>query len=102
MTQKRPIKPLHPGDVLGEELLELNITGAELARAIGVPANRIYQLIAGRRSMTADTAQRLQQWNGVSAEFWLNLQKMYELDVVRRDSAEDIARAVKPLVRSAA
>jgi addiction module HigA family antidote len=93
-TEKRPIYPIHPGTILGDELAELNMTPAELARALHVPSNRIYQLIAGKRAMTADTALRLQQWLGVEAAFWLNLQKSYELDL----AAEQIGEAIKATI----
>ncbi|MCE2839241.1 MAG: HigA family addiction module antitoxin [Cyanobium sp. 49614_E6] len=58
-TEKRPVYPIHPGTILADELQELNISAAELARQLHVPSNRIYQLISGKRAMTADTALRL-------------------------------------------
>lgn len=64
MSEKRPLYPIHPGEVLADELNELNVPVAELARALHVPSNRIYQLVAGKRAMTADTALRLEQWLG--------------------------------------
>ncbi len=94
--QKRPVYPIHPGEILADELEELGKTPTQLAREIHVPANRISQLIAGKRSMTADTALRLERWLGVSAAFWLNLQKRYELDIAR-DDAEDMLKIIKPL-----
>ena len=94
MTEKRPIYPTHPGEVLSGELEELNMTAAELARALHVPSNRLYQLIAGKRAMTADTALRLEQWLGVSAGFWMNLQKRYELDVATEQIGDEIKRTV--------
>jgi addiction module HigA family antidote len=94
MTEKRPIYPIHPGEILADELAELNMTPAELARQIHVPANRIYQLIAGKRAMTADTALRLQQWLGVSAAFWMNLQKRYELNLAAEQIGEEIKRTI--------
>src|SRR3954452_17631418 len=96
MYETRPITPIHPGEILAGELEELDMTAAQLARELHVPANRIYQLVAGKRSMTAATALRLEQWLGVSAQFWLNLQKSYELDVARRDALDEIKRRVKP------
>ena len=81
MTEKRPVYPIHPGKVLADDLAEIGMTPAELARELHVPSNRLYQLIAGRRAMTADTALRLEQWLGVEAAFWMNLQKSYELDL---------------------
>ena len=101
---KRPVYPIHPGTVLADELAELGMSPAELARELHVPSNRIYQLIAGKRAMTADTALRLQQWLGVSADFWMNLQKRYELDVAAEEVGAEIERTVhrrEPLDRAA-
>lgn len=94
MIEKRPIFPIHPGEILADELAELDIKPAQLARALHVPSNRIYQLIAGRRAMTADTALRLEQWLGVEAAFWMNLQKSYELDQAAERIGEEIKRTV--------
>lgn len=76
-------KPVHPGEILNEELETLGLSAAKLARLIDVPTNRISQLVAGKRNMTADTALRLAQYLGSSAEFWMNLQKEYELEVAQ-------------------
>jgi antitoxin HigA-1 len=95
MADKRPIYPIHPGEVLAGELEELNMTAAELARELHVPSNRIYQLIAGKRAMTADTALRLEQWLGVEAAFWMNLQKSYELDVAAEQIGDEIKRTIR-------
>ena len=94
--QKRPIYPIHPGEILADELAELNKNPTELARELHVPANRISQLVAGKRAMTADTALRLERWLGVSAAFWLNLQKRYELDLAREKS-DEILKTIQPL-----
>ena len=94
--QKRPIYPIHPGEILADELAELNKSAAELARELHVPANRITQLVAGKRAMTADTALRLERWLGVSAAFWMNLQKRYELDLAREKS-DEILKTIQPL-----
>ena len=94
--QKRPIYPIHPGEILADELAELNKSPTELARELHVPANRITQLVAGRRAMTADTALRLERWLGVSATFWMNLQKRYELDLAREKS-DEILKTIQPL-----
>ncbi|HEY6284699.1 MAG TPA: HigA family addiction module antitoxin, partial [Ktedonobacteraceae bacterium] len=93
--QKRPIYPVHPGKILADELEELNKSAAELARELHVPANRITQLVAGKRAMTADTALRLERWLGVSAAFWMNLQKRYELDIAR-EMSDDILKMIEP------
>jgi addiction module HigA family antidote len=93
--QKRPIYPIHPGEILADELVELKKTPTELARELHVPANRISQLVAGKRAMTADTALRLERWLGVSASFWMNLQKRYELDLIR-DKKGDVLNMIEP------
>jgi addiction module HigA family antidote len=94
--RKRPIYPIHPGEILAGELTELVKTPTQLARELHVPANRISQLVAGKRAMTADTALRLEKWLGVSAAFWMNLQKRYELDMARTHAADSI-RTIKPI-----
>jgi len=76
--------PTHPGEVLANKLEELGINAAELARAVKVPANRISQIIAGKRAITADTALRLGKWFGTSPHVWLKLQQMYELYHARK------------------
>ena len=84
--------PIHPGEILADELGEINLSKAELARTIEVPANRITQIIAGKCVISADTALRLGQYFGTSADFWMNLQKAYELDVARQKAGDRIAR----------
>lgn len=80
-----PSTPIHPGEILADELGELQISAAELARAIHVPANRITQIIAGKRTISADTALRLGKWLGTGPHLWLNLQKAYELDLALQE-----------------
>lgn len=70
---------IHPGEVLAEDLAALEMSAAELSRQIQVPTNRITAILRGRRAVTGDTALRLGHFFGTSAEFWLNLQKLYEL-----------------------
>jgi addiction module HigA family antidote len=82
--------PIHPGEILADELVEIGMTASELARILRVPPNRITQILAGKRTMTADTALRLGQWLGVSPELWLNLQKLYELDLARQALTEEL------------
>ena len=74
--------PIHPGDILADELSELGLTGAELARQLDVPANRISQILHGKRAITGDTALRLGRWFGMSPQFWMNLQALYDLETV--------------------
>ena len=94
--RKRPMYPIHPGEILADELAELNKSPTELARELHVPANRISQLVAGKRAMTADTALRLERWLGVSAAFWMNLQNRYELDIAREKS-DEMLKTIEPL-----
>jgi addiction module HigA family antidote len=87
--------PIHPGEHLAEELKELGISAAELARQIEVPVNRITEIINAQRGVTADTALRLGHWFGTSAEYWLNLQKLYELRVAQREVGDQLAKLPK-------
>src|SRR4051795_8858268 len=84
--------PIHPGEHLAEELHELGISAAELARQIDVPVNRITGIVNGQRGITADSALRLGHWFGASAEFWLNLQKLYELRLAQARVGSAIRR----------
>jgi len=92
---KRAIYPIHPGTVLADELAELGMSAAELARTLRVPHSRVYRIVSGRHPMTADTALRLQQWLGVSADFWMNLQKRYEFDVAVEKIGGEIRRTIR-------
>lgn len=89
-----PIYPIHPGQILADELTELKMTPAKLARELHVPSNRLYQILAGQRAMTGDTASRLEQWLGVEAAFWMNLQKSYELDLAAEQIGEEIKHTI--------
>jgi addiction module HigA family antidote len=84
--------PIHPGEILADELEELNISAAQLARTIGVPPNRISQIIAAKRSISADTAIRLGRYFRMEADFWMNLQKIYDLDLARQELGSSIKR----------
>lgn len=84
--------PIHPGEILADELEEIGISCAELARTLRVPANRISQLLSGKRAVTADTALRLARYFGTSADLWMNLQKTYELDLARKEAGKEISR----------
>ena len=76
------------------------MNAAQLAGVLHVPANGIYQLISGQRTLTADTALRLSQWLGTSAEFWLNLQKLYELRLAEQEHGQEIKSTVARYVRA--
>ncbi len=81
---------VHPGEVLGDELAEMEVTPTELARQIDVPPNRIGQIIAGKRSITGDTALRLGHWFGTSPQLWINLQSQFDLVAAEERNGEAI------------
>lgn len=88
-----PSKPIHPGEILEDELKELNMSASAVAEALSVPVNRISQIIAGKRSITADTALRLGKFFGTGPQLWMNLQVAYELDKARsggRNALENV------------
>ncbi len=80
----------HPGEHLGEELRELGLSAAELARRLNVPTNRITGILNGQRTVTGDTALRLAHFFGTSPEFWLNLQSLYELRIAQKKVGKSI------------
>lgn len=84
------MKAIHPGEHLAEELREMGLSAAELSRQIKVPTNRVTQILNGRRSITGDTALRLAHFFGTSAEFWLNLQSLYEIRLAQQKSGAAI------------
>ena len=84
------IPAIHPGEHLAEELTALQMSAAALARNLAVPTNRITGILNGRRAITGDTALRLAHFFGTSAEFWLNLQKLYELRLAEEKSGQTI------------
>lgn len=86
--------PIHPGEILADELAELKMSAAELARLLHVPTNRITQILAGQRAITADTALRLGQWFGTGPELWLNLQKAYELRLAEQQVGQEIRQTI--------
>ena len=88
-------EPIHPGEHLVEIMNELGITQYRLAKTMGVPPIRIHDIVHCRRSITADTALRLGQALGMTPDFWLNLQRMYDLDLARTTTDTS---AIEPLV----
>ena len=89
---------VHPGLILKDELTELGVSPTEFARQINVPANRISQIIAGKRAITGDTALRCGHWFGTEPQFWLNLQAQYDLALADQATGE----AIRQLPRRAA
>ena len=81
---------IHPGEHLAEELKELSMSAAELARRLDVPTNRVTGILNGRRAITGDTALRLAHFFGTSAEFWLNLQSLYALRLAQQNAGKSI------------
>jgi addiction module HigA family antidote len=84
------MKAIHPGEHLAEELKGMGMSAAELSRQLRVPTNRVTQILNGRRSITGDTALRLAHFFGTSAQFWLNLQSLYEIRLAQRKSGPAI------------
>ena len=84
--------PIHPGERLADELEELGLTARKLAVILEVPPNRLYQILAGKRNVTADTALRLARYFGMSPDFWMNLQTAYDLDLARQTTGKAIQR----------
>jgi len=82
---------IHPGEILSDELNELQVTPTELSRQLAVPPNRISQIIQGKRAITGDTALRLGHWFQTSAQFWLNLQSAYDLRVATEQIGREVA-----------
>ena len=86
------IHAIHPGEHLEAELKALGMSAAELARRLSVPTNRITEILNGRRAITGDTALRLAHFFGTTAEFWLNLQSLYELRIAQKKAGKSIDR----------
>jgi addiction module HigA family antidote len=90
------LPPIHPGEILLKDLMEpLALSQNELARALGVDARRINQIINGTRRITGDTALRLSRYFNMSPDFWMNLQARYDLEVAKDAKAEEIKKRVK-------
>jgi addiction module HigA family antidote len=85
-----PVLVIHPGEHLAEELRELEMSAAELARQLKVPTNRITEILNKRRAITGDTALRLAHFFGTTAEFWLNLQSLYEIRLAQQKAGKSI------------
>ena len=86
------MRAVHPGTILRDELAEFDVTPTEFARQIDVPPNRVSQIIAGKRSVTGDTALRLGHWFGIDPQFWINLQAQYDLSVADEEIGDAIER----------
>lgn len=89
--------PIHPGEILADELEVLGMSALSLAKVLHLPADFISQIISGKQGITADTALRLSRYLGTTAEFWLSLQKTYELRFAEQLSGEEIRLTINPL-----
>jgi addiction module HigA family antidote len=90
---------IHPGEILADELNEVQITPTELSRQISVPPNRISQIIQGKRAITGDTALRLGHWFQTSPQFWLDLQSAYDLRIANDEIGREVAALPTKLAR---
>jgi addiction module HigA family antidote len=96
------LPPIHPGEILREEFLKpLGMSMNKLAAELHVPANRITQIVEGRRSVTGETALRLARYFGTSAEFWIGIQKDYDLQIARDEFEAAVERQIQPRERAA-
>lgn len=96
--RKRPpikLPPIHPGEILAGELAEIGLSANAFARALDVPANRITEILNGKRAVSADTALRLARYFGTGAKFWLNLQQSYDLALAERAAGKTIEKNVR-------
>ena len=96
MNIRNGMRPVHPGEILREELDTLGLSASALSKELDVPVNRITLILRGQRSVTADTALRLARYFGTSPELWLNLQKTWELRRAEIETGQQIAKRVKP------
>ena len=101
MNARNGMRPVHPGEILGEELEAIGLSANALSKALGVPVNRITMILNGQRGVSADTALRLARYFGTTPQLWLNLQKTWELRRAEIEKSHEIAERVR-LRRSAA
>ena len=95
MSESNGMRPVHPGEILREELDELGLSANALAKALDVPTNRITAILRGQRGITADTALRLARYFGTTPQLWQNLQKTFELRVAEIESGPQIEERVQ-------
>ena len=98
MPKKLP--PIHPGELLKDELKAAGISSHQASLAMRIPANRLTMILNGKRAITAETALRLARFFGTSAQLWMNLQSTYELDVAEDAHADAVAAEVQPLAKA--
>ena len=97
MAEKKIMSPVHPGELLREEFLKpMGITAYQLAKDIGVPAPRVYDIVTEKRGISPDTALRLSRYFGMSEGYWINAQAHYEKEIAKDRGGEKIEREVRP------
>ena len=96
MNTRNGMRPVHPGEILRDELDEVGLSANALAKALGVPVNRVTMILNGQRGVSADTALRLARYFGTTPQLWLNLQKTWELRQAEIVSGREIAKCVTP------
>ena len=96
VSARNGMRPVHPGEILGEELRELGVSATALAKKLGVPTNRVTAILNGQRGITADTALRLARYFSTTPRLWLNLQQAYEIQVAEIDAGQDIKEQAQP------
>ena len=94
MSARSDMRPVHPGEILRDELAEIDLSASALAKALDVPSTRIAAILNGQRSITADTALRLARYFGTTPQLWMNLQKTFELRRAKIASGRTIAERV--------
>lgn len=95
------MRPIHPGEILKDELDELELSASAFAKQLSVPVNRVTSIINGKRSITPDTAIRLARFFGTSPEFWLNLQSSHDLKITMQMHGQKIMKEVHPHPKAA-
>ncbi len=96
MNAVNGMRPVHPGEILRDELAALSLSATALAKELDVPVSRIAAILQGRRGVTANTALRLARYFGTTPQVWLNLQKTYELRRAEIESGREISERVQP------
>jgi len=100
MAKRLP--PVHPGEILREDVLSpLDMSVNQLAKALAIDTARLNEIVRGRRGVTADTALRLARYLGTTAEFWMNVQMRYELEIARQAKQKEIERSIQPRTEAA-
>ena len=96
MNAKNGMRPVHPGEILREELDEIGLSANALSKALGVPVNRVTMILNGQKGVSADTALRLARYFGTTPQLWLNLQKTFELRRAEIAAGREITKSVTP------